>query len=162
MRSSPDFMRAMVLGEEPDVSALLSAAFKGDDEVQLVKDLRRAGDMMGEQVMTVEDKVIAYAGLCRMVAPANWLCLAPVAVDPEWQGRRIGRRMVGLIAEWARISGTYVVVLGQPLFYNSAGFSTTRASQLTSPYPIDHTALAGPGGDMPKQTLVYAKAFDGL
>jgi putative acetyltransferase len=156
---SPDFLREMRPGEEDAVEALLNAAFGGPDEAALVRTLRRGKAMAGEQVMTADAAVVAYAGLSRMVAPKGWLCLAPVAVHPDWQDRRIGKRMVGLITEWARISGTYVVVLGQVGFYERAGFSAARAAKLTTPYPVGNTLLAGPGSDVPETTLVYPPAF---
>ena len=145
MVMSPDFLRELRRGEEPAVDALLRAAFDGEEEAA--------------QVMAADGEIIAYLALSRMVAPKGWLCLAPVAVHPDWQGRRIGRRMVGLITEWARISGTTVVVLGQVPFYERAGFSAARAARLTSPYPIAHTLLAGPGTDAPEATLTYPRAF---
>lgn len=159
MITSPDFLREMRPGEEPQVDALLRAAFSGPEEAQLVQRLRREGDMAGEQVMSADDTVIAYAGLSRMTAPRGWLCLAPVAVHPDWQRRRIGKRLVGMIAEWARLSGQVVVVLGQVRFYERAGFCAARAARLVSPYPVDHTLLAGPGADAPAETLVYPAAF---
>lgn len=159
MFMTPDFMRDMRRDEEAQVDALLRAAFGGPDEADLVRRLRKAGDMAGEQVMVAGGAVVAYAGLSRMRAPAGWLCLAPVAVAPDWQRRRIGKRMVGLIAEWARLSGVTVVVLGEVPFYAKAGFSADRAARLTSPYPVDHTLLAGPGSDAPAETLVYPAAF---
>jgi len=70
--------------------------------------------------------------------------------------------MIGLLSEWARISGRFVVVLGQVGFYERAGFLQERAAQLTSPYPIENTLLAGPGKDTPQKTMQYPKAFEGL
>ena len=160
MVMSFDFLREMRRGEELAVDALLRSAFAGLDEAALVKALRRSGVMAGEQVMAAEGDIVGYLALSQMVAPKRWLCLAPVAVHPEWQGRRIGRRMVGLISEWARISGTTIVVLAQVPFYERAGFSVARAARLRSPYPVDHTLLAGPGTDAPAATLVYPRAFD--
>ncbi|MCB1343594.1 MAG: N-acetyltransferase [Pseudooceanicola sp.] len=159
MAMTPDFLREMRPGEEPQVDALLRAAFGGAEEADLVHLLRRSREMAGEMVMAAGDQVVAYSGLSRMVGPKGWLCLAPVAVAPDWQGRRVGKRMIGLIAEWARISGTTVVVLGHAGFYGKAGFSAARAARLTSPYPVDHTLLAGPGADAPAAALVYPKAF---
>lgn len=156
---TPDFQREMRPDEVPQVDALLRLAFGGAAEAELVRALRKAGDMVGEQVVSAGGAVIGYAGLSRMVAPKGWLCLAPVAVHPDWQGRRVGRRMVGMIAEWARLSGVTVVVLGQVGFYERAGFSAARAERLSSPYPVEHTLLAGPGDAVPEQTLVYPRAF---
>ena len=159
MVQTPDFLREMKPGEEPAVDAVLRAAFGGNEEVRLVKQLRRDKAIMGEQVMASNGDVIAYCALSKMREPKNWLCLAPVAVHPDWQGRNIGKRMVGLVAEWSRISGTFIVVLGQVEFYERAGFSSERAAKLTSPYPIAHTLLAGPGENAPALTAKYATAF---
>ena len=156
------FSREMRRGEEPAVAALLERAFGGHAEARLVEKLRRAGDIAGETVLPSDDGIVGYYAVSVMRSPKNWLCLAPVAIDPDWQRQGHGRRMIGLLAEWARLSGCYVVVLGQPAFYTRAGFSLERAAKLTSPYPITNTLLAGPGTDVPEQTLIYPKAFETL
>ena len=138
---------------------LLALAFKGQDEVRLVHRLRKDRAIAGEMVISADNRIVAYAGLSQMIQPKGWLCLAPVAVHPDWQGRHIGSRMVGMITEWARLSKKTIVVLGEPGFYARNGFSSERAAQLTSPYPISHTLLAGPGETAPTETLVYPKAF---
>ena len=162
MVSGPGFSREMRRGEEAGVDTLLRAAFGGDDEVRLVHKLRKSGDMAGEMVQPWGDGIVGYYALSRMKAPKGWLCLAPVAIAPDHQRQRIGQRMIGLLTEWARISGTTVVVLGQPGFYGRAGFSLERAGKLTSPYPVTQTLLAGPGVDVPEETLIYPPAFEGL
>jgi putative acetyltransferase len=149
-------------GEEPAVAALLERAFGGQAEARLVEKLRRAGDIAGETVLPSDDVIVGYYAISAMRSPKRWLCLAPVAIEPDWQGQGHGRRMIGLLSEWARLSGCYVVVLGQPAFYTRAGFSLERAAKLTSPYPVTNTLLAGPGTDVPEQTLIYPKAFETL
>ena len=116
--------------------------------------------MAGEMVAPRQDQVLGYYALSYFVRPKGWLCLAPVAIHPDAQRQRNGKRMIGLLSEWARISGTYVVVLGQPEFYTRGGFSLGRAARLSSPYPITQTLLAGPGDDVPEETLIYAPAFE--
>ena len=152
-------MRELRRGEEAQVDDLLALAFKGQDEVRLVHRLRKDRAIAGEMVISADNRIVAYAGLSQMIQPKGWLCLAPVAVLPDWQGRHIGSRMVGMITEWARLSKKTIVVLGEPGFYARNGFSSERAAQLTSPYPISHTLLAGPGETAPTETLVYPKAF---
>lgn len=159
MITSPDHMRELRRGEEAQVDDLLALAFKGQDEVRLVHRLRKDRAIAGEMVISADNRIVAYAGLSQMIQPKGWLCLAPVAVHPDWQGRHIGSRMVGMITEWARLSKKTIVVLGEPGFYARNGFSSERAAQLTSPYPISHTLLAGPGETAPTETLVYPKAF---
>jgi putative acetyltransferase len=156
------FSREMRRGEEPAVAAVLERAFGGQAEARLVEKLRRAGDIAGETVLPSGDGIVGYYTISKMRSPKHWFCLAPVAIDPDWQGKGHGRRMIGLLSEWARLSGCYVVVLGQPGFYERAGFSLERAVKLTSPYPVTNTLLAGPGADVPEQTLIYPKAFETL
>lgn len=165
MLQTPGFLRAMRPGEEPAVAALLKAAFGGEEEARLVDRLRKDGVMAGESVLPGPEGPAGHAGpvgyfaLSQMRAPKGWLCLAPVAIHPDWQGRGHGRRMIRMLAGWAVAADQRVVVLGEPAFYQDCGFSTARAARLISPYPIDHTALLAPGEDIPTETLRYPAAF---
>ena len=159
MMQFPGFIRPAIAGDLPAIDALLTAAFDGTDEVALIHALRKAGAVRGEQVIPLGDGVIGYYALSAMVAPAGWLCLAPVAISPDWQGRGHGRRMVAQLAAWADQTGTPVVVLGQAAFYGKAGFSAAAARNLTSPFPVDHTLLVGVGDTVPALTLRYPAAF---
>ena len=162
MVQTHDFLREMKAGEETQVEQLLQKAFGGNEEARLVRLLRKQGAMAGEMVIAGQGGIAGYLALSEFDAPKGWLCLAPVAVHPDVQGQGIGRRMMGLLAEWARLAGKYVVVLGQVEFYEKGGFSHARAAKLTSPYPIEHTLLAGPGNDTPEAELIYPKAFSAL
>ena len=155
----PGFIRAATDHDVAGIDALLTAAFGGTEEVALVHALRQAGAMRGEQVIPLGDGVIGYYALSAMGAPAGWLCLAPVAIAPDWQGRGHGRRLVAQLAAWADRAKMPVVVLGQPAFYGRAGFSSAAARHLTSPYPVDHTLLAGVGDKAPAAALRYPAAF---
>lgn len=158
----PEFSRAMRRGDEPAVDDLLTRAFGSDAEADLVHALRRAGDIAGEVVLPFQGGVVGYYALSRMRAPEGWLCLAPVAIAPDWQGSGHGRRMIGMLSEWARRSGTFVVVTGQLPFYSRAGFSAERAARLTLPDPGTQTLLAGPGEEAPQLDLIYPKVFQAL
>ncbi len=176
MVSRPESSQEMKLWQAAEVDALLKASFEGDEEVQLVHRLRQDGDMAQEMVLSVEGRIAGYAALSRMRQPEGWLCLAPVAVWPEFQrgaaapagqGKKdwqIGRRLVSdLVAatKHPEFGGNpAIVVLGQPEFYEKCGFSRARAARLKSPYPVEYTLLAAPGSDVPAETLVYPAAFD--
>lgn len=157
------FCRPMKRGEEAAVTDLLARAFGAEDEVALVQALRNEGAMAGEMVLPGADgEIVGYYALSAMRAPEGWLCLAPVAVDPGWQGQGHGRRMIGQLTAWAAATMHYVVVLGQVGFYARAGFDPARAARLQSPYPAEHMLLAGPGADVPDCALIYPAAFDAL
>ena len=155
----PGFIRAATDHDIAAIDALLTAAFGGREEVTLVHALRKAGAMRGEQVIPLGDGMIGYYALSAMAAPGSWLCLAPVAIAPDWQRRGHGRRLVAQLAAWADRTKTPVVVLGEPVFYGKAGFSLAAARHLTSPYPVDHMLLAGVGDTAPAATLRYPAAF---
>lgn len=158
MFNRPQFAREMRRGEEAQVDALLRDAFGSSEEVTLVHALRKAGDIAGEQVLPMDGQIVGYYALSKMVQPSGWLCLAPVAIAPELQRQGHGRRMVGLLTEWARLTKIPIVVLGNPELYGQAGFSFENAQNLTSPYPIEFTGVAGL--DRPANgRLVYPKAF---
>lgn len=156
------FIRELRRGEEDAVDALLMAAFPGPHEAKLVRQLRKDKVIAGENVMGSQGEIIGYFALSKMTTPKGWLCLAPMAIHPDWQGKHHGQRMMGMLTEWARISRQYVIVLGPVPFYERGGFSNARAARLTSPYPVQSTLLAGPGTDAPQKTLKYPKAFGGV
>ena len=140
---TPNFLREMQRGEEAAVTALLTDAFGQPDEARLVEKLRKSRAIAGEMVLPSEQGIVGYLALSQMVAPKGWLCLAPVAIHPDLQRKGYGRRMVGMIAEWARLSWPTLVVLGDPTFYDRCGFSPAPEG-LTSPYLVEHTLIAGP------------------
>lgn len=159
---TPGFARELRRGEELQVDALLTAAFGGKAEAELVHKLRKSRALAGEQVLPLGDQIVGYYALSNMVAPKGWLALAPVAIAPEFQRHGYGKRMIGMLSEWARLSRSTVVVLGDPAFYGRAGFLSDRAKNLRSAYPNDHLLLAGAADDAPALDLRYPAAFDGV
>ncbi len=162
MLKMPEFVREMRRGEEAAVDALLQRAFGGADEARLVEDLRKSGAMAGEMVLPFEGGVVGYYALSAMKGPKGWLCLAPVAIDPDWQGRGHGRRMVKQLVAWAEAVGSSVCVLGDVDFYKACGFSTIDGVDVTTPYDADHTLFAGVGAVKGPVALEYPKAFGAL
>lgn len=152
-------IRAPLSFEHDIIDALLEAAFDSMEEVHLIHALRDSGEMMREQVLEENGRIVGYTALSTMVAPAGWLCLAPIAVAPEIQGKGYGVKLVKRVAEIANEAGPEVVVLGKPSFYEASGFSNERAANLISPYPVKYTSLAGPMDGAPAEELIYPEAF---
>lgn len=144
------------------VERLLRAAFESRDEADLVTRLRNDKDLAGEIVLEEKMNLVGYAALSKMASPEGWFCLAPVAVEPEVQGRGHGKALLRLVLKWAAERDATVVVLGNTEFYGEYGFSQARAARLQTRYPVKYTMLAGSGGDAPKETLIYPSAFDDL
>lgn len=181
MPIGPDFTRAARPDEHDEIDALLVAAFGRRDEADLVRRLRVDGDMWIEAVKPWQGAVAAYAALSRMRAPADWACLAPVAVLPRYQrgaaapdpavrhAYAFGTLLARELASQAEVSAhlrarghavpTTIVVLGRPEFYQRAGFDLARAQRLETPYRVANTLVARPGTDVPTAMLVYPRAF---
>jgi len=175
MAIGPDYSHELKDWQVAEVDTLLRAAFGGEDEVKLVHALRQDGDMVTEMVTPWNNRIAGYAALSRMRQPEGWLCLAPVAVWPEFQRGaltpkgldkrhwQIGKRLVSGLVEAAKLDSfdkiPAIVVLGQPEFYEKCGFSRARAARLVTPYPVEYTMLAAPGDNIPEATLVYPPAF---
>lgn len=63
------------------------------------------------------------------------LCLAPVAVLPEFRHRGIGSALIRQGLEHCRRAGhPAVLVLGDPAYYGRFGFTAAAAAGLDSPY----------------------------
>ncbi len=157
MLSHTSFARDMHAGEEEQVDQLLRLAFPSDAEANLVRKLRKSRVIAGETVLPLGDQIIGYYALSSLIKPKGWFCLAPVAIHPDHQRGGRGKRMIGMLSEWARLTNTPVVVQGQPAFFAKAGFSLDCAAKLNAP---DHL-VAGLTKPAPAQDLIYPKPFDG-
>ncbi len=156
----PSFTREARAADHDAIDRLLVAAFGGNNEAKLVRDLRAEKALFREIVMPWGDEAAGYLAVSRFTAPEGWLCLAPVAVHPDWQREGRGMFMVkGLVDEMVGGLGRTLVVLGDGKFYRRCGFLATRAARLTSPFGTENTLLAAPDMTVPVATLVYPKAF---
>jgi putative acetyltransferase len=153
--SGPDSFRSAREVDFDGIDALLRAAFGGGAEVGLVRALRAEGLIESEVVMPWGGGVVAHLALSRLVSPAGWLALAPVAVAPEWQGKRLGTRLLAGVMKLAAIKGQVVVVVGKPSFYQRAGFCF---GQVVSAYPAEVSGVFGAAGG----AVVYPAVFDGV
>ncbi len=150
MLKFPEFSRDLHRGEEGAVDELLASVYGGEGEAQIVHALRRSGSIAGEVVLPHKGAIVGYYALSQMRAPAGVVCLGPLAIDPDWQRAGHGRRMIGLLAEWARISGKHVVAQGCQPFFVRAGF---RAG------PVEGVSQAGPEWDQSADKLIFPAAF---
>ncbi|MEM9585606.1 MAG: N-acetyltransferase [Pseudomonadota bacterium] len=156
----PSFTRDARHTDHAAIDRLLVASFGGPQEAQLVRNLRAEGAVWQETVMPWGEEAAGYLAISRFVAPDGWLCLAPVAVHPDWQGEGRGQFMVEqAVEEFSKKLKRFMVVVGDGKFYRRCGFLATRAARLTSPYGTENTLLIGPDMSVPTETLIYPKAF---
>lgn len=159
----PSFTREARDTDHAAIDRLLVTAFAGAQEAQLVRGLRAERALSREIVMPWGEEMAGYLAVSRFVAPEGWLCLAPVAIHPDWQRSGRGQFMVeAVVEEFCKKLGRMMVVVGDGKFYRRCGFLATRAARLTSPYGTENTLLAGPDMSIPTETLIYPDAFSKL
>jgi putative acetyltransferase len=130
-------VRPATAADHPAIRAVETAAFGRPDEAGMVEAARAAGAALVELVEEREGRIVGHILMNRMtVSPPRLLAgLAPVAVDPAFQGQKIGDGLCRAAIEAVRALGCEaVVVLGHPDYYPRFGFSAEAAKPIASPY----------------------------
>ncbi len=116
------------------------AAFRGDDEANLVDALRDGGFVASSLVAEIDGHVVAHILFSNVKIVTNSgtvaaLSLAPMAVLPGYQRRGIGTRLLSDGLTDCRNAGHEIVlVLGHPQFYQKFGFLPELAQPIASPF----------------------------
>ena len=106
-------------------SAMLRQAFPGSFyEVKLVENFHKNGKTVHEWVCIHTSKIIAYIGFSNAYngSAVCGLHLAPLAVNPEFQGQGIGSELLRFSLRQKVIRDSTLFVLGDPAFYQRFGF----------------------------------------
>jgi putative acetyltransferase len=161
-------VRERTPGDDDAIAAVVTAAFAGPDEAALIGALRRDGDMVCEFVAVQNGDVVGHIAFSRLAVRSGSqdlraTALAPLAVAPGVQRRRIGDTLTRHAIERLRESGEDLcVVLGHPAYYPRFGFSDLLGKLLDAPYagPSFMALELVPGvlGAL-RWKVTYAKAF---
>lgn len=155
-------------GHHAGIDAVTRAAFAAGDEAELIERLRADGSVRLSLVAVDDERVVGHVMFTTLHVVVDGrlvdaLCLAPVSVLPQYQGRGIGSILIreGLARSKA-LGCEAVVVLGHAAYYPRFGFSAALASKLAAPFAgeafmaleLVEGALAGDAGE-----VVYPPAF---
>lgn len=143
------------------IDALLRNAFGGDDEAELVRQLREDGLLtLGIVATDDEGGVVGYAAFSPVDVAGEdrqWVGLAPLAVEESLRRQGLAEKLVyeGLDA-LNEFSYAAVVVLGDPAYYGRFGFKPAAQYGLQcrwpgtaaefQVYPLAEDALSGVNG----------------
>lgn len=119
-------IRKLIAEDYSKVSALLRQAFPGSPhEAQLVENLHANGKAMHEWVCIHVNKFIAYIAFTNAYKGKEvcGLHLAPLAVNPEFQGQGIGSELLRFALRQEAIRERAIFVLGNPELYRKFGFA---------------------------------------
>jgi putative acetyltransferase len=166
-------IRAERSGDEEAIRQINDAAFKGDNESKLVDAIRNSELFVPELslVAVAEGKLIGHILLSIVYINSDegeipTLALAPMAVVPEQQNKRIGSMLVEEGLKKAKDQGfEHAVVLGHPEFYPRFGFVSASTKGIEAPFPVPDEVfmaieLKEGSLDQIKGKIVYPPAFD--
>lgn len=122
----------------PLVRAVHTAAFDSPAEADLIDALRASGHLLVSLVAVEAGQMVGHIAFSPVsiegVTPTG-AGLAPVAVVPAFQRRGFGGQLIHAGLDACRqLKIDYVVVLGDPAYYQRFGFRPASASQLESEY----------------------------
>lgn len=161
-------IRAAQESDRAAIRMVEERAFGRTVEADLVERLVREDDAVLELVAEMGDCVIGHVLFSRLHVDGDGgrfpaVALAPVAVDPAYQGQGIGRVLISEGHKRLHEAGERLaVVLGDPNYYARFGYAHERARHFSSDYQCEALqALAW--GEAPEEgRLTYAAAFAGL
>ncbi|GGE61601.1 GNAT family N-acetyltransferase [Priestia taiwanensis] len=152
--------------------AFLNEAFSDKKEHQLVARLRKSDAFIPELSLVAihNDEVIGHVLLTTITIvhdekAVQSLALAPVSVEPTYQGKGIGSKLIVAALEKAKeLSYQSVVVLGHQDYYPKFGFKKASLWKIKAPFEVpdevfmalelnEHTLDAVQG------VVHYSKAF---
>jgi putative acetyltransferase len=139
--TSPLLIRDEQPCDREQVRKVNEAAFGRSDEADLIDRLRVQGVVLLSLVAEFDGQIIGHILFSRMTVetaqgPVAAVSLAPMAVQPDHQGRKIGSQLVGRGLAQLRDRGErIVIVLGHQHYYPRFGFSSEKARHLASPFP---------------------------
>jgi putative acetyltransferase len=137
-------IRAETPADVQDVRRVNVAAFGQPAEADLVDALRSEAHPFVSLVAERDGRVIGHICFSPVTidsdpGAADYIGLAPMAVDPDAQRQGVGSMLVreGL-RECARLGQRLVVVLGHPAFYPRFGFAPASRMGLSCEYSVPH------------------------
>jgi len=139
--TSPLLIRDEQPRDREQVRKVNEAAFGRSDEADLIDRLRVEGAVLLSLVAEFDGQIIGHILFSRMTVETAQgsvaaVSLAPMAVQPDHQGRKIGSQLVGRGLAQLRDRGErIVIVLGHQHYYPRFGFSSEKARYLASPFP---------------------------
>lgn len=116
-------------GDEAAIADVTRRAFEGksyadENDAKIVGGLRDAGALVLSLVATHKGQIIGQVALSpAAIGGGRYLCVGPLSVVPEHQGKGIGTGLMGHALAVAQAYGRDGVVLqGAPAYYSRFGF----------------------------------------
>jgi putative acetyltransferase len=167
--ASTPTIRRETSGDEAEIARLLTDAFGGSAEAELVASLRRDGDLLASLIATDGATIVGHVAASPFACidpgvPVSAAALAPLAVSDAYRRRGIGFMLVQhLLAALRRRGIGLVFVLGDPDYYRRFGFAAETASAMRTPLDGPHQMAIelrrGAAEDAAGRRFAYAAGF---
>ncbi len=168
----PVTIRNEVSEDAPTIRILNRAAFEGGVEADIVDDIRSNCKSAVSLVAELDGQIVGHilfspATVVSVGENVEGMGLAPMAVDPEYQGRGIGSMLIETgLEQLRRTTCPFVIVLGHPEYYPRFGFRPASGFGLICQWDgvpdeafmaiiLDQTRMSGVVG-----TAKYRNEFD--
>jgi len=136
-------IRREIESDYPAIASVVKAAFRSDDEAQLVSAIRASENRIPELSLVAADDhsivghvMVSWGTLRDGSKDHRVAILAPLAVLPSRQREGIGTRLVETVAAAADQRGEpLLLVQGDPRFYGRVGFEPAAPYGISQPLP---------------------------
>ncbi len=128
-------IRSEIGMDAASIDSLLRRCFETSAEAELVQQLREDGLLtLGVVATDDEGQVLGYAAFSPVTLNGEdnqWVGLAPLAVDADFRGQELGKKLIYEGLDTLNEFGyAAVVVLGDPAYYERYGFEPAARHQL--------------------------------
>ena len=168
MTDSAWILRAATADDADAIDNITRRAFNGDIEAKLIKSLTRNNCYDPQLSIVAVDKesnniighcLFSYVTILDNDQSRTQLALAPVSVDPLYQGRGVGSDLIRHGVQIAKqLEYTIILVLGHVEFYTRLGFSVEMGKRVQCEYNGEHfMAMELKQGALPSSHLLRAE-----
>ncbi len=164
-------IREEIPADYKKISLINDLAFKQTDESKLITKLRNSNSFIPKLsiIAEIDNEIVGHILFTKIQIISNEiydsLALAPMAVLPEFQNRRIGSALVRAGLKKAKdLKFKSVIVLGHKNYYPKLGFQKASNWQIKCPFEVPDEAfmaieLIKNGLDNISGIVQYPKAF---
>ena len=148
---------------ELTLKAFAPMPFSNGSEAPIIDQLRNDGDLVVSRVAERNNQIIGHIAFSPVTINnenRGWYGLGPVAVDPEFQKKGVGRKLINAgLSRIKQMDAMGCVLIGDPGYYHRFGFQSD-GRLIYGDIPSPFVQWLSFGAQKPSGILKYASAFE--